>query len=82
MYQVARLKEEGWVTDLLYDDEVQVSELALSMVKLIAQIVTTIAFRVLSTSMLVVYLKTFFNRKMKLEKVDLIAVGGSPSVFA
>jgi hypothetical protein len=82
VYQVAKLKEEGWVTDLLYDDEVQVSELALSMVKLIAQIVTTIAFHVQSTSMLVVYLKTFFNRKMKQEKVDLIAVGGSPSVFA
>jgi len=22
VYQVARLKEEGWITDLLYDDEV------------------------------------------------------------
>lgn len=41
VYQVARLKEEGWITDLLYDDEVCVSELTVSMVKLIAQIVTT-----------------------------------------
>jgi hypothetical protein len=24
VYQVARLKEEGWITDLLYDDEVQI----------------------------------------------------------
>jgi protease IV len=28
VYQVARLKEEGWITDLLYDDEVQPSALA------------------------------------------------------
>jgi protease-4 len=24
VYQVERLKEEGWITDLLYDDEVQI----------------------------------------------------------
>jgi hypothetical protein len=37
VYQVARLKEEGWITDLLYDDEVQPSALAVyKCAKLIA----------------------------------------------
>lgn len=44
VYQVARLKEEGWITDLMYDDEVRVSELADNRgVNLIACIVTVSA---------------------------------------
>lgn len=40
VYQVARLKEEGWITDLLYDDEVRISALAVKQgAKLIALIV-------------------------------------------
>ena len=25
VYQVERLKEEGWITNIMYDDEVQIS---------------------------------------------------------